>query len=618
MRIKLITRNSNFLFLWLSQVISSLGDRVAQIGFLSMFFLAARDDGSQVALITFFTLLPFSLAGPFFGVLADRCSRKQLMVISDFSRAVIIGLIPVLWIATKNTGFVIPLVFILGTLNALFATSRMSLVTTIIPKKDLVEANSLIATTVTMITLVGTVAAGYIVKILGVNTGFYLNSVTYIISGLLIFKISAQKRPDSPGLTALNYKAVFADLKAGMSFLRRHKIMIELINLSNIFAVVSGFGYILVLNYGSTVLKADSFGFGLLLSSLGMGMVLGGLILYKRKDRINYNRALYVSFLILGVFMSIFLVKPGFYTTLFILFCAGVGGSILPITLDTILHRITPDEVRAKVFSVRTALTNAVFLVSLLLIGRLIKVVPVIMLFAGLGILNLVVFLGIYLENKRWGYQIFRGVLRLIMKWIFQLKVSGFENLPATRRVIFAGNHTSLLDGVVLMSAYPGRIYFLAVDTLFTSIPWGWFARKLGYLPVKRGGLNKESIKHAVDIIKSGFSMGIFPEGRITPDGQLAEGKEGVVLIARLANADIIPFAIEGAYEAWPVPKKFPRPFPIEVRFGKPVDINACEVPGKLLEEVMGEIARVKLSIEREGYLRVDPDEIVKHLINIG
>ena len=111
---------------------------------------------------------------------------------------------------------------------------------------------------------------------------------------------------------------------------------------------------------------------------------------------------------------------------------------------------------------------------------------------------------------------------------------------------------------------------------------------------------------------------GIFPEGHITPDGQLSEGKEGIALISRLAGVDIIPFAIEGAYEAWPLPKKYPKRFPISIHFNQPIDISEYPIREELAQEVMQEISRAKLYLERAGYLRVDPDEIVKYLLNMG
>jgi 1-acyl-sn-glycerol-3-phosphate acyltransferase len=617
MRVKLIAQNSDFRQLWLSQLVSSFGDRITQMALLTLFLISGNDNGGKVAVITFFTLLPYSVFGLLFGVMADRFSRKYLMVSADFLRAALLVIVAFSWAMNRSTDFVFPGVFILGTLTALFSTSKLGLLTNIVDKKDLVEANSIVATTATVTTLIGTFFAGGIIRITGETAGFFINAATYVISALLLLQMAVQSKPqEAPGLQS--FDALFEDFSSGLRFIRRHRLIKNLIGLSCVFSVTSGFGYILILNYCSQTLRLSSQGLGLVLASLGLGMVLGGLILYKRKDKVNYDRALYLSFLILGVFLSIFLAHPGFYGTIAILFCAGVGGAILTITLDTIVHHITPDEARAKVFAARTAITNTVFLVSLLLVGLAIKSIPAVTMLAALGCISIIFFLVIYLPRRGWTYRLVRLTVCVLMKFLFKMRVSGQENIPGTRKLILAGNHTSVLDGIVVACAYPRRVYFMTADTSFQVKPWGWVLSWLGYIPVNRQGFTKEAIAKAVSLLKSGNTIGIFPEGRITPDGRIEEGKRGVALIARLANADILPFAIEGAYEAWQVPKKKIKRFPIELRFSQVVDSSKFDVQEELVQEVMNEVSKVKLELEREGYLRVDPDEIVKYLINPG
>ncbi len=588
------------------------------MGILTFVMLNSSDKGDKMALITFFTLLPFLLFGPVFGVFVDRYSRKNLMLFADLSRAILVALIPLLWINTHSVILMIFWFFILGSLTALFTPAKMSIVTNITDKDVLLEANSLIVSTGMVATLVGTLIAGLAIKAAGIKTAFYINSLTYIISALFILRIIYKKSSPLNAFTENTYFTLIQDIKAGMNYIRRHSLIMSLIILSGIFSFVASFSYILILNYGSVVLKQSPLGMGMLLSSAGFGMIVGSLILIKRKDKINYRRALYLSYLIVGIFSLGFIFNPGFFITLIILFCAGIGASIITIALDTIFQRITPDELKGKVFAARGLLTNSIFLSCLLLVGHLIKYIDVTNLFGIVGIVGLLTFLGVFLFERRWGYALLLMFLRLLMKLLFDFKVSGLENLPKTKRVILAANHTSVVDGVALACAYKERMYFLAIDSLFKAKFWGWCAKRLGYIPVKRGGFNKEALREAAKIIKSGYAVGIFPEGKIAHDGCLEEGKSGMALIARLSGVDIIPCAIEGAYEAWPLSKKFPRRFPIEVRFGKPIDIKDYPVQGELVSEVMQEIAEVKLQLEREGYLRVEPNEIIKHLINIG
>ncbi|MBP7215974.1 MAG: MFS transporter [Candidatus Omnitrophica bacterium] len=616
--LNLIIKNTSFRHLWLGQLVSALGDRLTQMGILTFIMVTSGDQGNKMALLTFFSLLPFLLFGPLFGSLADRRSRKHLMLIADISRAVLVLGIPFLWLHTHSVLAMLVWFFALGSLTALFSPAKMSIITNITDKDVLLEANSLIVTTGMVATLLGTLLAGAVIKAIGIQPAFYLNALTYLISALFIGMITMKKPLVAPTLAQHVYQDVFNDIKVGLGYMVRHRLIVSLMVLSSIFSLISSFGYILILNYGSTQLKQGPLGMGALLSSAGFGMVIGSAILMKRKEHINFRRALYIAYFIVGIFIAGFVLKPSLYVSFGLLVCVGIGLAMLTITLDTIFQRVTPDDLKGKLFAARGVVTNVVFLASLLLVGFLVKHISVTSIIGFVGAISLLTGARIFLYERRWGYQLLCFSLRIILKLFFDFKVSGLNNLPKSNKVVLAGNHTSLIDGVALACAYPRRIYFLAAESVFKAGFWGWCARRLGYIPVKRAGFNKEAIKSAVRLLHAGYSVGIFPEGKISADGMLDQGKEGVAVIARLAHASIVPFAIEGAHEAWPLLKKYPKRFPIEVRFSQPIDTKQYLAQEELVNEVMKDISKTKLYLEREGYLRVEPQEIVKHLINIG
>jgi len=239
-------------------------------------------------------------------------------------------------------------------------------------------------------------------------------------------------------------------------------------------------------------------------------------------------------------------------------------------------------------------------------------------LFAFVGTAAIATGLLIYLSDKNWPYQFLRKLMTWVLKRFFDFRVSGLENLPSSPKVILAANHSSFLDAVAVACAYPRKVYFMAAEFLFDRKFLGWVMQIGGCIPLKRGGFNKEAVKEALRILQFGHPLGIFPEGRITEDGKMIPARKGIGLIAKMAHAKIIPTAIEGTFEAWPKQEKFPKRFPIEVRFGKPVAESEFESPEELTREVMAEIADVKKQMEREGYLRVEPAEIIRHLINFG
>jgi 1-acyl-sn-glycerol-3-phosphate acyltransferase len=172
------------------------------------------------------------------------------------------------------------------------------------------------------------------------------------------------------------------------------------------------------------------------------------------------------------------------------------------------------------------------------------------------------------------------------------------------------------MDGVIVAAAYPKKVYFMAAESVFKHTFWGFFARHFGFIPVKKEGTNKEAIKEAVRILEGRNALGIFPEGHIASDGKLDEGKKGVAIIALKTGSSIVPFAIEGAYYAWPILKKYPKRHPIEIRFSKPLDIKEYEHGEELIAEVMEDIRQTQKDIEEDGLLKVDPNIIVRHIIS--
>jgi MFS family permease len=483
--LRILIKNKNFRHLWVGQLISALGDRLTQMGILAFVMVAAHDKGDKMATITFFSLLPFLIFGPLFGIFVDRYSRKNLMLIADFTRAILVCFIPIIWLNTHSIPLIITWFFLLGTFTALFTPAKMSIIANITNKDVLLEANSAIVSTGLVATLVGTLIAGAVIKVTGVKPAFYINGLTYIVSALFILRISYTKVPCQREIPPKIYSNLLSDIRIGINYIKRHQIIMRLIVLSSIFSFISSFAYILILNYASTILHQESFGMGILLSATGCGAIAGSYILIKRKDKVNYGRALYLSYMLIGIFTAIFLLKPNFYLTLFFLFCAGIGAAILTITLDTLFQRVAPDELKGKIFSARGIVTEIVFLVSLLLVGVLIRNIAVIHLFVTIGAISIVTGIGAYFYRRSLRYQLLRLWLKLLMKILFNFKVSGLENIPKKKRFIFAANHSSIIDGIAIGCAYPERIYFLAADSLFQTKFWGWWARQLGYLSIK-------------------------------------------------------------------------------------------------------------------------------------
>ncbi len=191
-------------------------------------------------------------------------------------------------------------------------------------------------------------------------------------------------------------------------------------------------------------------------------------------------------------------------------------------------------------------------------------------------------------------YAITKIIFKVVFKILLRLEVSGTENIPAKGPLVIASNHLSLLDPPVLGTAATRKVNFMAKQELFVPI-LGDIYKALGAFPVKRGGADRNAIKHGLDILQRGDVLAIFPEGTRSKTGNLGKAEPGALMMAGKAQAVIIPACIAGTDI-----KRCGRLWPkVKVVFGKPMyfpegqTINK-ELLKELTDELMQRIAELQ------------------------
>lgn len=162
------------------------------------------------------------------------------------------------------------------------------------------------------------------------------------------------------------------------------------------------------------------------------------------------------------------------------------------------------------------------------------------------------------------------GVFWLLFRFLFRWRITGLENIPAGGAII-APNHQSMWDiPLVGLALCKRRNHFMAKSELFRNPIFGWIIRTLLAFPVKRGAPDRAAIRRAVELLKQGELVTIFPEGTRSKTGKLKEAEAGLSLIAAKADVPVVPVGIDGTRRIFSKTCWFPR---VKIAFGRPVHI---------------------------------------------
>ena len=168
-------------------------------------------------------------------------------------------------------------------------------------------------------------------------------------------------------------------------------------------------------------------------------------------------------------------------------------------------------------------------------------------------------------------YRLVQHLVTQVLSIAGGIRATGRENVPRPGGVILVSNHLSHLDVFVLGILLPRPLNYVARSTLFLP-GLGLLIRSVGGFPIQRDGRGSEGFRETLRRVRNGGIVTFFPEGTRSPDGELAGLKPGIVALASRAGVPIMPAGIAGTFESWPRSRPFPRPHPIRVHYGRPIE----------------------------------------------
>lgn len=388
----------NFFLLWQGQLVSALGDVVYEIA-LGFWVLAVTGSTGLMGTLMAASALPRILISPFAGVIVDRCNRRNMLVLMDLIRGVVITAVG----TAALLGFVeIWMVFAagvtLGICAAFFNPTVGSTIPDIVPRDKLIQANSALNMVNTGTNVLANPLGGFMYQLLGAPIMFLTNGISYLFSAfteifIKVPKIERKVRAeDAMQSTKDSFKQ---DLKEGFKFVWNFKGLRYLITVAAFLNFFANMGIILILPLfqQTEALGAVKYGVAIALLTGGMfaGMALTSIVKMPYEKRLNI-------FIISGVIFSIgFAIFPmvNYKYMLVLLFISGFFNAIVNTFISASLQLTVPQDMRGKVFSIMNTVCGGLMPIAMATGGILAEFIPIkyiiftSFLLAGIGILPL-------------------------------------------------------------------------------------------------------------------------------------------------------------------------------------------------------------------------------------
>jgi MFS family permease len=352
-------RQRNFALLWVGQLVSLVGDWVLLV---ALPFFIYDLTGSTLATGGMFIAMtvPRLLLGSVAGVFVDRWDRRRTMIAADVSRAAI--LLPLLLVRSPERAWIVFLVaFVESAIAQFFLPAKSAIIPRLVGEEDLLPANSLNSLSDSLTRLVGPALGGALFGLLGLTSVVYLDSLSFLVSGLAISLIAVPPAPAPPSPAvagegpaarpvASPWAAVWREWLDGLRLVRRDRVIAATFAIMATVMIGEGIMVVLLVAWTKGVLGVGAAEFGWLMSAEAVGGLAGGILVGQVGKAFAPARLMGLSSLAVGALIIAIVNIPSLPIDLVLIALVGLTVVGLFVTGQTLLQSRAADEFRGRVF----------------------------------------------------------------------------------------------------------------------------------------------------------------------------------------------------------------------------------------------------------------------------
>lgn len=566
-----LMRQRRFLPFFLTQFLGAFNDNLYKNALVVLLtFQAARyttlEPGILVNLCAGLFILPFFLFSATAGQLADKYEKSRLIRFTKLLEIAVM-LLAGLAFALESLTLMLCCLFLMGTQSTVFGPVKYALLPQHLHEDELIGGNALVESGTFVAILIGTLAGGVLIGLSGGSKWVSAIAVVLAIAGY----VSSRGIPLAPAASPtlrINWNPITETWRS-FSFTRRNRtVFLSILGVSWFWF----YGAVFLSQfpaYAKDVLDGNEHAVILLLAVFSLGIGFGSL-LCERLSAGKVELGL-VPFGSIGLSLFAFdlwwssplaistggalplgelLGRAVVWRVLFDLVAIGTFGGFFIVPLYALIQSRSEREHRSRIIAGNNIL-NALFMVVAAAMGAglLAAGFSVPQLFLVTAVLNASVALYIYTLVPEF---LLRFLVWLLVHTVYRLRTTGIEHIPEDGPAVLVCNHVSLVDALIIMAACRRPVRFVMDHHIFRTPLLSFVFRESRAIPIASAKDDPDVAHAAFDAIalalEAGELVAIFPEGRITDNGELYPFRNGISRILERTPVDVVPMALRGLW----------------------------------------------------------------------
>ncbi len=511
-------------------------------------------------------ILPFFLFSATAGQIADKMEKSKLIRrVKLFEIAIMVGAAAAFYV--QSIYLLLALLFLMGTQSTFFGPVKYSIIPQHLSPEEVVGGNAMVEMGTFVSILLGTIAGGILIHQADGSVWIGVAVCAIAVLGWLVSRSIPPAPSDSPEIR-VNWNPLTQTWKTLRFGRRVHSVFLSILGISWFWFL--GMAYLTQIpNFTRDVLRSDETVVTLLLTMFSVGIGVGSLLCEKlsgRKVELGLVPLGSIGLSLFGIDLFLaydppdvealmgigaFLGTEGSLRVLADLVLIGVFGGLYIVPLFAFVQMRTEPRYRARVIAANNIL-NALFMVgstgvAILLLGVAELTVP--QFFLVLALANAAVAVYIYSVVPEF---VMRFLIWMLTHTMYRVRCKGMEHIPDEGPAVLVSNHVSYVDGLIIAGCCRRPIRFVIYEPIYRMPLLHFIFRTGKAIPITSHKKDPETYARAFETISAALEAGelicIFPEGKLTQDGEMDVFKPGVEKILARNPVPVVPMALKGLW----------------------------------------------------------------------